>query len=212
MRWQTTARDDLIKELERQQEQIRELERERTRLERERDRLRREREWLRRKIDHLEDELDAARRAGFRQAAPFSKGVPTATPRRPGRRAGVAYGRVARRPVPTRVDETYDVPLPPCCPHCGSDALTATDTTSQYQEDLPVVQPIVRAFAITIGRCRGCGRRVQGRHPLQTSDAVGAAAVHLGPQAVSLVATLHTQYGLPFGKVADLLRTRFGCR
>jgi transposase len=80
----------------------------------------------------------------------------------------------------------------------------------QYQEDLPVVRPIVRAFTVEIGRCRHCHRRVQGRHPLQTSDALGAAAAQLGPQAVTLAAVLHTQFGLPVGKVSALLRERFG--
>lgn len=32
-------------------------------------------------------------------------------------------------------------------------------------------------------KCDGCGCRVQGRHELQTSDAVGAAGVQLGPNA-----------------------------
>jgi predicted nucleic acid-binding Zn-ribbon protein len=93
--WRTTAREDLLKELERQQGEIERQRRDLERLERERARWRRERERLRQKIDRLEDELDAARRAGFRQAAPFSKGVPAATPKRPGRKAGAAYGRPA---------------------------------------------------------------------------------------------------------------------
>ena len=33
--------------------------------------------------------------------------------------------------------------------------------------------------------CRTCGRRVQGRHRLQCSDALGAAGVQLGPQMVA---------------------------
>jgi transposase len=85
-----------------------------------------------------------------------------------------------------------------------------TATARQYQEDLPVVRPIVRAFTIDIGRCRSCGRRVQGRHPLQTSNALGAAAAQLGPQAITLAAVLHTQLGLPVAKVSALFRDRFG--
>ena len=34
-------------------------------------------------------------------------------------------------------------------------------------------------------RCAACGRRVQGRHPLQTSDALGAAAAQLAARAVA---------------------------
>jgi transposase len=81
---------------------------------------------------------------------------------------------------------------------------------AQYQEDLPVQRPVVRRFDIHIGQCTRCGRRVQGRHPLQTSDALGAAAAQLGPQAVALAVLLNKRYGLPYGKVAALLRDRFG--
>ena len=82
--------------------------------------------------------------------------------------------------------------------------------TPQYQEDLPVVRPIVWRFHVAVGQCTQCGRRVQGRHPLQTSDAVGAANVHLGPSAVALIARLHKEVGMPLAKMAALLRERFG--
>lgn len=72
------------------------------------------------------------------------------------------------------------------------------------------MQPVVRRFDIHVGRCRGCHRRVQGRHPLQISDALGAAAVHLGPQAIALAVSLNKQCGLSFGKIATVFRTRFG--
>ena len=81
---------------------------------------------------------------------------------------------------------------------------------SQYQEELPKVQPIVRRFDIEVGRCSQCRRRVQGRHRLQTSDALGAAAVQLGPGLASLVVELHTEMGVPLAKVVGLLRTRLG--
>ena len=61
-----------------------------------------------------------------------------------------------------------------------------------------------------VGCCPGCGRRVQGRHPLQTSDALGAANVHLGPGAVTLLVLLHKRVGVPLEKMATLLRERFG--
>ena len=216
MHWRTASRDDLLTELERQRQEIERLRREkadlehdRVRLERERKRYREERNSLRKKIERLEEELDAARRAGFRQAAPFSRGPVTRVPRRPGRRAGAAYGRKGHRRRPARVDATYDAPLPAACARCGG-AIDLTHRAPQYQEDLPVVTPIVREFRVAIGRCRACGCRVQGRHPLQTSDALGSAASHLGPTAVSLAVILHTHFGLPLGKIATLLHQRFG--
>lgn len=214
--WRTATREDLIAELERQQREIEQLRRRRDdterdveQLRRERDRLRQERDRLRRKIGRLEGELDAARRAIHRQAAPFSRGMPRRRPRRPGRKAGAAYGCKAHRPAPTRIDKMYDAPLPAACPRCNG-PVHLTRRAMQYQEDLPVVRPIVRAFRVAIGHCRACGRRVQGRHPLQTSDALGAAAAQLGPEAIILAVVLNKQLGLPLGKVATVLRERFG--
>lgn len=176
--------------------------------ERERDRLRRENERLRQQVDHLKRQLDDARRAGFRQAAPFSKPL-TKHPKRPGRKAGREYGPKARRRIPPRVDEWYDVPLPVQCPDCAG-RVTETGVATQYQEELPVARVVVRQFDLHIGHCAGCGRRVQGRHPLQTSDALGAAATQLGAQAIALVVVLNKQLGLSFGKIATLLQQLYG--
>ena len=168
-----------------------------------------ERQRLRRENEKLKEELDAARRAVYRQAAPFSRGTTVPQPRVPGRKPGAAYGRHGHRRVPAHVDETYDAPLPPHCPACAGPLMRAR-VAIQYQEELLVQRPLVRRFRVHVGRCRTCQRRVQGRHPLQTSDALGAAAVHLGPQAVALAVVLNKDLGLPYGKIARLWRERFG--
>lgn len=168
-----------------------------------------ERQRLRRENDKLRDELDAARRAVYRQAAPFSRGEVVAQPRRPGRKAGAAYGVRATRQPPPRIDETYQARLPAACPHCAGPVRVERIAT-QYHEDLPVQRPLVRAFQVHIGRCTQCARRVQGRHPLQTSDALGAAAAQLGPQAIAFAVLLNKRCGLSYGKIAVLLRERFG--
>ena len=188
------------------------MDEQRREIERLREDLRRseaERQRLRRENEKLREELDAARRAVYRQAAPFSRGTPVAVPRRPGRRAGAAYGRRAHRPIPRTIDERYEAPLPTHCPQCHG-AVRHVRVATQYQEELPVQRPIVRAFHIHIGRCVRCQRRVQGRHPLQTSNALGAAAVQLGPQTVALAVLLNKRFGVPYGKIAALLRDRFG--
>ena len=82
------------------------------------------------------------------------------------------------------MDETRDAPLPAHCPTCG-DRVIETRVATQYQEEIPVPRVLVRAFRVLVGQCRRWGRRVQGRHPLQSSDALGAAAAQLGPQAVA---------------------------
>jgi hypothetical protein len=68
---------------------------------------------------------------------------------------------------------------------------------------------VVRRFDVHVGECAGCHRRIQARHALQTSDALGAAAVQIGPQAIALAVTLNKQFGLSFGKIATVFRTRF---
>lgn len=168
-----------------------------------------ERQRLRRENERLKEDLEAARRRANRQAAPFSRGLPKAHPHRPGRKAGTAYGRTAYRRRPETVDIRYDAPLPRACPACGG-RLRRQRVASQYLEDLPMQRPVVAQFRVAVGQCTRCQRRVQGRHPLQTSDALGAAAVHLGPQAVALAVLLNKQCGLSFAKIAQLLHSRFG--
>lgn len=168
-----------------------------------------ERNRLRRENERLKEELEMARRRASRQAAPFSRGLPKAYPKRPGRKAGCAYGRKAHRRPPPRVDVTHDAPLPARCPDCGG-SVRRRRVVSQYQEELPVQRPVVHEFRVAVGHCIQCRRRVQGRHPLQTSDALGAAAVQLGPQTVALAVILNKQCGLSFGRIVQLLRDRFG--
>ena len=176
---------------------------------RQNDGLQRQNERLRRENEHLKQQLGAERRAGRRQAAPFAKDRPQGRGGRPGRRSGARYGRQGRRPCPARVDETLAAPAPATCPDCGG-AVAVTGAASQYQVDLPPVRPLVRRFDIEVGHCSQCRRRIQGRHALQTSDALGAASAQLGPGVVALVVELHTHGGMPLAKVADLLQTRFG--
>jgi hypothetical protein len=65
-----------------------------------------------------------------------------AHPRRPGRKAGSAYGRRAHRQPPAHIDETYEARLPPQCPHCQN-ALRLRRIARQSQEELPVHRPLL---------------------------------------------------------------------
>ncbi|MCA1681068.1 MAG: IS66 family transposase, partial [Actinobacteria bacterium] len=152
----------------------------------------------------LRGQLEQARRAGKRQAAPFSKGEPKKDPATPGRKSGEDYGTKAHRPVPDRVDEEIGVPLPDACPCCAGE-LEFEDEVDQYQHDVRWVDGHVRRFRIARGRCRRCGRRARGRHREQTSDALGAAGSQIGPRAVALAAQLHKELGVPVAKVCRIL-------
>ena len=82
-------------------------------------------------------------------------------------------------------------------------------TEPQYQEDI-VRRTVVPRFDVAVGRCRQCGRRVQGRDPLQTCDALGAAQVQLGSEALGLAAQLNKQMGLSPGHTVQVLKLGFG--
>src|SRR3989454_7651582 len=160
--------------------------------------------------ERLRKLLEEALRSLKRQAAPFSKGEPKSNPNRPGRKSGSDYGQRAFRAVPKRVNEEIAVPLPKKCPHCGG-RVVHDDTQPQFQEDI-VRQTIVRRFDVETGHCSGCGGHVQGRHPLQTSDALGAAHVQVGPQALTLATHLTKQMGISHERAAQVLAWGYDLR
>src|SRR5206468_67549 len=184
------------------------LRRENEKLRHEKELVEKEKEKLRQEPDRLKDELDLARRAAKRQAAPFSKGEPKTDPRRPGRKPGVRYGRKGHRAIPPIVDEEIKVPLPERSPCCGG-AMESRHVEDQYQTEI-VRQTRVTCFHIQVGNCAKCGKRIQGRDSRQTSDALGAAASQVGPEALSLATILNKELGMPLGKTTAVLDKAFG--
>ena len=170
------------------------------------ERLSQENERLRQEKDSLKRKLELAQRAAKRSAAPFSRGKRKENPKKPGRKSGRDHGAHRRKRIPDKVDEIIAVPVPAHCsdPNCGG-ALEVEKTESQFQQEI-VRKTIWRRFDIPICRCTVCQRRVQGRHPLQTSDALGAAAVQLGPEALALGVQMNKGLGLPHADVAAVLR------
>jgi len=161
-------------------------------------------------IERLRKQLEEALRANKRSAAPFSKGEPKSNPKRPGRKPGSAYGQRATRPVPSRVDEQIYVPLPPRCSHCHGPVILK-NSQSQYQEDI-VRMTIIRRFDVEVGTCACCGRQVQGRHPLQTSDSLRVGEVQVGPEALSMAAVLNKELGLSHERTARVLALGYGLK
>lgn len=102
-------------------------------------------------------------------------------------------------------------PLPAACPCCDNRDLRPTGVQPQYQTEIPT-KPLVRQFNIHFGKCEKCGAKVQGRHALQTSDAVGAAKHQLGPNAHALMAVANKQLGLSHGKISKLFEQLFGIK
>lgn len=163
------------------------------------------------RVAELERRLDEKERAAKRQAAPFAKGPPKPQPKKPGRKAGEQHGPHAHRPAPPpeTIDEILEAPLPDACPYCGGAIAADDDVAEQFQTDIPT-QPVRRKFRIHQGTCRGCGRRIRGRHPLQTSDATGAAQSQIGPNAQASIVYLNKRSGMSYGKIADFFKEANG--
>ena len=161
-------------------------------------------------VKQLQQHVEALSRSAKRQAAPFSRGLPKVDPKRPGRKSGDDYGTKAFRVVPPVIDEVHEAPLPARCPKCGGQVV-ASHIDHQYQVEIPR-QPIHRQFNVAVGRCACCDGRVQGRHPLQTSDALGCCASQVGPEAQSAVVMLNKELGLSQGKISRFFQMFFGIK
>lgn len=193
-RWRGARRE--IERLRKENEQLRHREKQ----------LEQEREQLRQENEKLKRQLEEAQRASKRQAAPFSRGTRKQHPRTPGRKPGSAYGQRYSKAIPQKVDEVIVVPPPAQC-ECGG-PLEVERIESQYQQEI-VRKTFWRRFDIAICRCQKCHKRVQGRDPRQTSDALGAAAVQLGPEALALAVQMNKGLGMPHADVAAVLQDGF---
>lgn len=157
-----------------------------------------------RQIERLEKLIEQLHRRGKRQASPFSKGAPKESPSRPGRKPGEKYGAQACRPRPEKVDERVEVGCPLFCDACHGE-VRLVGKGSQFQIDLPEIEPRTTEFVLHYGECLSCGRRVVGRDRRQTSQAVGAAGVQIGPRVVATATLLNKVGGLSYGKIASFL-------
>ena len=150
------------------------------------------------RIAKLESVLEESRRAGKRQAAPFSKDKPKRDPKKPGRKPGSKYGRQAVRAIPIP-DKTFEAPCPEQCP-CGG-KVGAEGSIDLYQVDIPPIQPETWKFVVGHGHCQECGRRVRGQHPLLISKAFEVGTVHFGPRLLAFAAFQKMICGVSYDKI-----------
>lgn len=165
-------------------------------------------EALQEQLRQLQAEVEALKRAGKRQAVPFSRQKKVKKPKPPGRKAGQGKFAYREKPTPEEVDDTKEVTLS-CCPECGGD-LTGMKKHENYEVDIPPVKPVVTRYVTHSGYCGKCNKRVRSRHPDQISTATGAAGVSVGPRAKALGADLKHRLGVSYEKAGDLLWTAFG--
>ena len=164
-------------------------------------RLERVIEELQKKVAELSKELEAARRAGKRQAGPFARTQVKANPKKPGQKAGHA---AVHRAIPEQIDRRLRARLAATC-ECGG-CILHEEMQAQYQIDIPMPVPVkTMQFDIEIGHCMKCRKRHQGRHPEQTSNALGAAAVQMGPGLMGLASLLKHKYGVSYGAISGLI-------
>lgn len=155
-------------------------------------------------IQRLRQQAESEDREKNRQAHPFRREQSTTHPKKPGRRKG---HQADLRPLPTpeQIDRVIDVPLDKC-PLCDVH-LYDQGQVVQYQTDLPPIVPIVTQFNIETGYCPCCRQYWQGRHPDQTSDAIGATGNTLGPVVLTMAAEMKHRLGVSYRKICDFLLT-----
>jgi transposase len=171
--------------------------------------LRRENQELKAENERLRRILEEALRASQRQASPLlatpsqSPTPETWTEKRPEvwSTLSSAGPEASRRSSGSTAASQ--------CPRCGGGL--EEETVSQFQTGIPPQVERIE-FRIQVGRCRCCRRRVQGRHPQQTSKAIAGAASRLGPKALALATHLNKGLGLPYGKTATVLEQAFALR
>ena len=164
-------------------------------------------ERLKAEVAELTKQLEAKSRAGKRQAAPFRGKKKKGEKKKPGRKPGhPAESRPD--PTPDQIDRTLEAPVD-VCPQCQT-ALDDVVTHVQFQTDIPPVQPSITQFNVQVGFCPCCNVRVQGTHPEQTSQSLGAANHALGPRAIATAADMKYRLGIPFRKIADFFQGSFG--
>ena len=96
------------------------------------------------------------------------------------------------------------------CPFCGGrlspqgfDDASVTDIPAQPQ-------PIVSLFQVQVCRCQKCGRAVRGTHPEVAADQYGATAHRLGPRVKATAHSLHYGHGVPVRRLPAILREMTG--
>ncbi len=153
----------------------------------------------------LRAELEQLKRSPHRQAAPFSKHQPRATPKKPGRKPG--QGAFAHRSAPDlSCAETVVAQVPQCCPSCGG-PLEQVREEQATTTDLPLhPRPVVTVYRVPVCRCRQCGKRVRGTAPGLAADQAGATAHRVGPGVMAAAHVLHYDIGVPVRKVPVILQ------
>jgi transposase len=123
----------------------------------------------------------------------------------------------ALRPPPPEIHYEVAVPLPAggpgegggcLCPHCRGELVDLKDHGRVVEDIVPAPVAVTR-YHTRSGYCRHCRRRVESRHPDQPPPA-DVPHAQLGLNALAAAATLKHDAGLPYRKVAGVLKDLCG--
>lgn len=176
----------------------------------ENERLRAENADLRTQMDALRALLEEALRAGKRQATPFRRDPKQlkTDPKKPGRKPGEGEFNYRRLDE----DAAYVSELPAeltGCPECHTPVSDVREHV-QFVTEIPEPKPVTHRLVTYSGWCACCNKRVRSRHPMQTSSAVGAAGVVLGPRVIALASDMKHRFGVSYDKIAEFLKSAYG--
>ena len=152
------------------------------------------------------------KRAGKRQAAPFSKGTHTTNPKRPGRNPGMGFFSYRKPPSPEELSgPPVDVSVTTdTCHGCGG-RLQHERVDVAYVTDIPPTpRPIVTEYRVQVCRCMSCGKQVRGYHSDVAPDQYGASAHRVGKRTMAAAHVLHYGVGIPVRRVPLVLKVLAG--
>lgn len=164
--------------------------------------------------EELRKETTELKRAGKRQAAPFSKGTRRTNPKRPGRKPGMGFFSYRKPPSPDEVTELpVDVPVTAdTCLGCGG-RLQHEGVDVAYVTDIPPIpQPIVTKYRVQVCRCTSCGKQVRGQHSDLAQGQYGASAHRVGSRLMAAAHVLHYGVGVTVRKVPKVLKVLTGVK
>lgn len=157
----------------------------------------------------LREEIERLKRAGYRSAAPFSKGKSKSNPKPPGRKPG--QGNFRFRAAPEQApQEIILAEIPSRCPDCGGKLERVAEDWATTTDVEVNPQPKVRGYRVPVCRCRQCGKPVRGTAPGLAADQAGASAHRLGPSVKAAAHLLHYGLGIPVRKVPQVLKELTG--
>jgi transposase len=155
----------------------------------------------------LKQRIAELSQASPRVLPPFVKpNVPHHRRRKPGRPKG---HEPALRPLPARIDQHQQVPLPrddwqqPLCPQCRG-------VLRKLRRHQRIVEDLIRSTVQTIcydtqsGYCPKCHRRIESRSPEQP-PAADVPHGQLGINTLATAAILRVRHRLPFRQITQLL-------